>query len=379
MRDDGLDEAQLAASLATLPPVIVCGPIAAPGEAARGGYQACNRRTIDALRAVGVDVRPLPFPHPRARGLRKLVAYGIGFLRLYAELLRCPRGAILHLTAVSAALVYPEWLLVKLARRHGLKIAFDLRAGAAQRLYEAGTPLYRRCFDSMARGADACFVEGEALAPFLARASGRAPTHLPNHLDTSAIPARRDEPLPAAPTLIYVGRVVAEKGVEVALGAARALRGDGIAARIEIAGEADPAYFAALRERHADLDVEWLGPLPSADVLARLARAHFFVFPTRHAGEGQSNALTEAIACGCVPVASRHGFNADVIGPAGATLPPEAGAADYAARIAALWRDPAAWRRLSAAARGRAAERFSTHAVVLRLVAGYQALAGVSS
>jgi glycosyltransferase involved in cell wall biosynthesis len=358
-----------------LPPVYLCGPIARAGEAARGGYQACNRRTLDALRQAGADVRPLPFPHPRARGLRKMTEYAFGFLALYGRVLKCPRGSILHLTALSVHFIYLEWVIVRLARLRGCHVLFDLRAGAGLINYEERTAVYRRAFDATARTAALCLVEGEELLPFVSRSSGRPTYHFPNHLDTSAIAPRRDDDLPGAPTVAYAGRIVPEKGVETLLESCRELAARGMAPQVRIAGDGDATYLATLKERFADLSIQWLGPLQSADVLDLLRGAHFFVFPTRHFGEGQSNALTEALACGCVCIVSRHGFNASVVGPAGIVLDAGAPASRYAQQMAAVWSAPERWRRLSEAARRRAIALFSTRPVVTRLVDHYRAVA----
>jgi glycosyltransferase involved in cell wall biosynthesis len=368
-------EAAVAPDARGLPPVYLCGPIARAGEAARGGYQACNRRTLDALREAGADVRPLPFPHPRANGLRKMAEYALGFLALYGRVLKCPRGSILHLTALSVHFIYLEWVIVRLARLRGCHVLFDLRAGAGLINYEGRTAVYRRTFDATSRSAELCLVEGEELLPFLSRSSRRPTHHFPNHLDTSAIAPRRDDALPSTPIVAYAGRIVPEKGVETLLEACRELAARGTAPQVRIAGDGDPAYLAALRERYSDLPVQWLGPLQSADVLDLLRGAHFFVFPTRHFGEGQSNALTEALACGCVCIVSRHGFNASVVGPAGVVLEPGAPPLHYAEQLAVLWSAPERWRALSEAARRRAATLFSTRPVVARLIEHYRVIA----
>ena len=360
-----------------LPPVYLCGPIARAGEAARGGYQACNRRTLDALREAGADMRPLPFPHPRATGLSKMAEYAFGFLALYGRVLKCPRGSILHLTALSVHFIYLEWVIVHLARLRGCRVLFDLRAGAGLINYQERTAIYRCAFDATARTADLCLVEGEELVPFVSRSSRRPTYHFPNHLDTTAIATRRDgDPLPPAPTVAYAGRIVPEKGVETLLEACRALATQGLAPQIRIAGDGHPAYLADLRDRFSDLPVQWLGPLQSADVLDLLRNAHFFIFPTRHFGEGQSNALTEALACGCVCIVSRHGFNASVVGPAGVVLELGATPQQYAEQLAAVWSSPDRWRTLSEAGRRRAGARFSTRPVVSRLIEHYRAIAG---
>lgn len=351
-----------------LPRVCLCGPIAEAGAAARGGYQACNRRSIEALRHAGIEVVALPYPHPHARGWRKQIEYALGFLRLYGRVLGCERGAILHLTALAAHFVYNEWPLLQLARLRGLRIVYDLRAGAGQTQYEARGAFYGWTFRSCLRSAHELLVEGEALRPFIERVARRAPLHLPNHIDTDVLPWRRTtSALPAAPTIAYVGRIVAEKGIETVLETARLLRRRGLEVRLLVAGDGDADYLNRLHEMSREIEVRWLGPLSSMAVLALWREAHFFVFPTRHVGEGQSNALTEAMACGCVPIASRHGFNQAVIGAAELTLPSDADAAAYAAAVRQLW--PAAWPALSLRVQQRARDRFST-ATALRTLLG---------
>jgi glycosyltransferase involved in cell wall biosynthesis len=367
---------------AALPRVYLCGPIADDGAAARGGYQACNRRTIDALRRGGLDVAGLAYPHPRAQGWSKRLAYLFGFARLYARVLGCERGSILHLTALAVHFVYVEWPLLALARLRGCRVVYDMRAGAGQWQYERRSPGYRLVFRSCVRLAHEVLVEGEALLPFVGRFARRAPGYLPNHLDTDRLPWRDTRgALPAAPTLAYVGRIVPEKGVETLLQAARALRERGLAVRVEIAGDGASDCLRRLQALAQGLDVRWHGPLPSAAVLALLQRAHFFVFATRHLGEGQSNALTEAMACGCVPIASRHGFNEAVLGSAEFTLAPDASPKAYADAMQRAW--PRRWPALSDAVQRRARERFSTAAAVRTLLAAYRraiqaAPAGVS-
>jgi glycosyltransferase involved in cell wall biosynthesis len=122
--------------------------------------------------------------------------------------------------------------------------------------------------------------------------------------------------------------------------------------------------------------MDWAGALPGARIMELLREAHFFVFPTRHIGEGQSNALTEAMACGCVPIASRHGFNEAVIGDAALTLPVDAIAATYADVVESIW--PTRWAELSQRMQRRVRERFSTTAAVRTLLGVYRRTADIA-
>lgn len=360
-----------------LPPIVLTGPIALTGEAARGGFQACNRRTIEALRERGHDITAWPYPHPRARGVRKLAEYVAGFLGLYARAARCRSGTIVHITAHGAHFAALEWVLLQIARMRGCKVNFDIRAGVAHRLYQQGGGFYRRMYAHTLRSADHVMVEGEAFVPFVTEITGQAPSYFPNHIDVDVLPRRAAPTSAEAPSpmrLVYVGRIVPEKGLGVVIDTCRALVSAGERVHLSIAGDGTPEYLDHLKRQAEGLDVDWLGPRTSPEVLQLFLASHFFLFPTSHVGEGQSNALTEAMACGCVPVASDHGFNAGSIADCGATLRPGSRGADYANVVLGIWRTPGRWAELSRVARERVEARFATGPVIDRLVEEYRQL-----
>jgi glycosyltransferase involved in cell wall biosynthesis len=350
--------------------VLFCGPIALEGAPPVGGYEACNVRTIAALRAKGVSIAEQYYPQPRGGAAAKLRGYVRGFRDLLRAMPRT-RGQVFHLTGLYKHFALPELLLMRRARALGLKTVYDVRAGSMYRHYARLGPVYRWLFRALLRSADVVMVEGQDYDRFVREVTGKPAFYLPNHLPTDHLPARQ----PAQPgeplRLLYVGRITLDKGVETALQTAQALRAAGIDCEIGIAGGGDPALLERLRASYPFAN--WLGSLTSAAVLAELGRSHIFLFATRHTGEGHSNALTEAMAMGCVPVASDNGFNKTVIGPAGRVLPLTAEAPDYAAAIRQLWL-AGEWPALSAAAASRTRELFSTDQAVDRLIGAYHSL-----
>lgn len=351
-----------------------CGPIAPEGTAARGGYQACNRRTIAALRRTGINVATLPYPHPTARGITKASAYVAGFLRLLHDLVRCPAGCIIHITALYKHFIYVEWLLVKLAKLNRCHVVYDIRAGSMLRYYERGGQIYRRVFASTLRSASLVMVEGEIYSSLVETLTGRQPVYLPNHVETNDAPVWSDErSTNSVPCMIYVGRITRDKGIEIALDAVIAITGAGLPCLMRVVGDGDPEYLRRLREEYADCTIDWRGPLMSDQVTAALGEAHFFLFPTRHPGEGHSNALTEAMAMGCVPITSENGFNRSVVGDAGAILPMGATGDAYAQAARAIWLS-GKWGDLSMRAATRVRERFATSQAVSILAQEYKLL-----
>jgi glycosyltransferase involved in cell wall biosynthesis len=351
--------------------ILFCGPIPLHGATPIGGYEACNRRTIEALRERGVSLRELHYPQPRGGKLAKLGGYLVGFLALHRAVgAEAGSDKILHLTGLYKHFAAAELLLLRQAHRHGMHTVYDIRAGSMFKHYERLGPLYRWLFRRLLSAADQVMIEGMDYAPFVFAHTGRAAIYLPNHVLAAGIPARPAAPLPAHPRLLYVGRVTLEKGVETALQTTRLLRAHGLPCTLAIAGPVAPALLASLQLDYTDVNAEWLGSLSSDAVLAQLGRAHLFIFPTRHPGEGHSNALTEAMAMGCVAVASDNGFNRSVIGDTGLILPRTATAGDYAEAIATLWQQQR-WEALSEAAMARTKALFSTESAVARLHAAY--------
>jgi len=145
----------------------------------------------------------------------------------------------------------------------------------------------------------------------------------------------------------------------------------GRSATLELIGDGPSDYLARLRAQHAGLPVSWQAGLPMHTLLERAARAHVFIFPSRHDGEGHSNALNEAMALGLVPVCSAQGFSRSVVGNAGIVLPVSAGAADYADALDGLFAADR-WQRFSARAAARVRALYSEDATLPALLDTYR-------
>ena len=225
----------------------------------------------------------------------------------------------------------------------------------------------------MLRIADLVAVEGREFIPFAETRSRKPILYLPNYHDQhapdrEAIAARDDERI----DIVFLGRVVPEKGIDTAIAALQALQEMGIPTHLDVIGAGDDDYLFDLQRRAASLPVTFHGPLSLDVIRAKLTSAHYFIFPTRHHGEGHSNALTECMAAGLVPICSEQGFNRSVVGDAGRVLPHDASAHDYARAIAEIGTGEA-WRELSNAARRRISEHFTGVVVLPALVESYRA------
>ncbi len=175
-------------------------------------------------------------------------------------------------------------------------------------------------------------------------------------------------------TALFLGRLDAQKGLDVALQAWGKVVRSRPAAELVLAGDG-PARAALEAEAHRlglGNRVRFLGARQEPETLLRASR----VFLLSSRSEGMSNALLEAMATGLPCVASRIGGNRDLLedGITGLLVPP--GEPDALAEaLVAVLEDAGLRHRLGAAARAAALEGYRMDRVVERYAALYAALA----
>jgi glycosyltransferase involved in cell wall biosynthesis len=222
---------------------------------------------------------------------------------------------------------------------------------------------------SKVRGAETVLTCTEEAQVYLAKlAGGRVPVRLARHgveIPAEALPAPSNE----VPIILGVGRLVEKKGYDVLLRAAALLRNRGIDFRLRMVGEGEewPRLQRLVHELSLADRAIFLGPLTQEEVVAEYARADVFAMACRQLPngdrDGTPNVIVEAMARG-IPVASTSMpaiAEAIVDGESGVLAPP-GNAAALADALALVVVDPALRRRLGAAARARAIERFDRQA-----------------
>jgi glycosyltransferase involved in cell wall biosynthesis len=140
--------------------------------------------------------------------------------------------------------------------------------------------------------------------------------------------------------LVFVGRLVSDKGVDVLLDALVLLAGEGLRPRLAVVGEGPEG--PRLREQASRLGiadhVEFLGPQTGEALVEILNRHRVLVVPSRY-NEPFGIVALEGIACGCVAAGSEGGGLKEAIGPCGRTFR-NGDAADLARVLRDLLRHP---------------------------------------
>jgi glycosyltransferase involved in cell wall biosynthesis len=143
--------------------------------------------------------------------------------------------------------------------------------------------------------------------------------------------------------LIFVGRLVKDKGVQVLLDALVLLRAEGIRPRLSVVGTGPDSGFLAARCQELSLSdqVEFAGKKAGQALAALLNRHQILVAPSL-VWESFGIVALEAIACGCTVVACEGSGLAEAIGPCGVTVPP-GDAYALAGALSRLLRSPETW------------------------------------
>ena len=121
--------------------------------------------------------------------------------------------------------------------------------------------------------------------------------------------------------LIFLGRLVSDKGVDLLISALGQLAERGLRPRLTVVG--DGPELPLLRTEAVRLGVaeqiEFLGTHQGGDLVPLLNRHRILVLPSRY-DEPFGIAALEGIACGCVVVGSVGGGLPEAIGPCGRTF-----------------------------------------------------------
>lgn len=152
--------------------------------------------------------------------------------------------------------------------------------------------------------------------------------------------------------LLFVGRLVSDKGVDVLLEALGLLAAEGLTPRLTVAGEGPERPLLTEQARRLGIAgrVDFIGTRTGEELVRIFNRHRILVVPSRY-NEPFGIVALEGIACGCLVVGSAGGGLQEAIGPCGVTFR-NGDAADLARVLAPLLRDPGAGRELLARAPG---------------------------
>lgn len=174
---------------------------------------------------------------------------------------------------------------------------------------------------------------------------------------------REELQLSGGPVLLYLGRLVPQKGVGDAIEVLSRVRSSAEGAQLLIAGPGSDEYQRELRSLVDDLglggSVHFLGPVDPAQVQRLYGFADLLVFPTR-VPEGMPNVVLESLSCSCPVVGYEFASRPDIARPDEGLIVVESGdIGSLAQEISRVIADVHLRDRLGACGRQAMLDRFS--------------------
>ena len=256
-------------------------------------------RVVDgaaAIRAEGFVLHPVPF----VRG--RIAPFGtVATIRALRDIHRNIAPGIVHHVALQAAIlgsIAAAGLAVSTVNAlTGLGYTFTSGNAKAMLLRPILSALLRLLINRPRQVVLVQNPDDRDSMLSLGIAPGRIATIPGSGVDVDMLQPRPEPP--GAPTIAFVGRLLADKGIRTLIEAHRLLRDRGTKVELLIAGTPDPANPASVSAEEVagwsrEPGITWLGHVE--DIPALWARAHIAVLPSRR--EGLPKSLLEAAACG---------------------------------------------------------------------------------
>ena len=296
----------------------------------------------------------------------RLARFVLSPLQLAAAIARHGAGLVHINTSLNAKSFWRDISYVVAAKLLGARVLYQVHGGAWDE-FEAKGGVFASFMRRMLRWPDVIVVlSREQFDAFRRAASGQAIEIVPNGIDcTPYLRHKRAATEADAPLrLIYIGRLVPDKGLLETIEGLRIARNQGVNARLVIAGNGpeEPRLRKYTREAGLTREVSFVGAAYGDHQAQLLAQADALALASYT--EGLPYSLLEAMAAGVVPIVTPVGAIPDVVaeGEHGLLVAPrDAGA--IAQAIAKLAADRALLARMSAACRQHIATTYSIERV----------------
>lgn len=290
-----------------------------------GGGEVGNRRTLALMKKMGFELNVIEkynrVNNHSTLNLILLFCKMVGSVLKFASRIIFGRRqcSLVHIVGFYGPMTYYENTLVSIAKACGYKVIYEMRGGGADTYYDEGSFLYRTVFRSMLKKSDIIFSQGKENYPLIERLSqGKPVYYYPNFVMDDFCPKEYPKKSTERVNIMYFGRVSKTKNVEVAVDAFVKVATNYKNVYLDIVGNTpEPEYAEIIRQRIADsgyADRVQMHPACNHEQLKEhLKDKHIYLFPTSEPHEGHSNAMTEAMAWGLIPIATAQGFNRSVV------------------------------------------------------------------
>ena len=267
-------------------------------------------------------------------------------IRFFARIVR-EKPDLVHInTALTDLSIWRDAALLRAAKLAGRPVALSIHGGKFL-VNEFDDPRLERVTTRMLRASKAVIVYSDLEQREVERRwSGLNIKVLPNAVPS--LSQRSQHAKTPKPVIIFFGRLHESKGLEEIVKAVRALRAENIGFQFNCFGDGPmkDVFLQQMRQALGDA-FRYGGVVTSDEKWTQFAAADIFLLPSIY-GEGLPMAILEAMAAGCVVVASEMASVASVIddGVNGYLVEPR-NTAQLVDRLKKIINDPSSWQPMT--------------------------------
>ena len=289
-----------------------------------GGGEVGNQRTINILKKNGFDlivIRKYKLLKKHTTVYRILSSFSVlkNYIYYFYILLTGRRkNSIVHISAFyDGIMLYQEFILVLTATILGYRIVYEMRGGGADFFYKNYSIIYKSILKRTLQLSDYIFSQGKENYPLIQKLCDHPIYYYANFVETNFLPSKYPEKPSNILNILYFGRIFPEKNIETVIQSFILLKQGGYNVTLSLIGYGPQEYITKLKkiakqDKYTN-DIHFLGPCTHDKLPSLLLDKHFFIFPSEVRREGHSNALTETMCYGIIPIASKAGFNRSII------------------------------------------------------------------
>lgn len=292
----------------------------------KSGGQTSARRVMEGLRSSGFEVVPIvrhraEFEGKIAHKLEVLTFACLDLLKIVKKLLFQKREGIVffHLT-FSGSLVPYELLISFVLKLIHVRRLMYLQGGQFMDAYQYGNFFSRWMFKKNIDMQKAVMFEGLEGMQMVQKITKTQCVYFPGYAFEKDI--AKETPIRSTETIniCYYGRIGPMKNVHIVIAAFDCLCNIRNNVHLTIIGGPGQSkdYVKAIDRMisHSpnQSKISRYGLSPFSFIKEKLRDQHFYLFPTHEKCEGHSNALTECMSQGVIPIVSDYHFNRSVVG-----------------------------------------------------------------
>ena len=301
------------------------GTLPGKDESKTGGGEWGNLRTVNMLKYFGYDV--YTFRKTLLKPTRPHVVIVLSFpirfvydlLRVFLVLLFGNRNSVFHFSGFAWKTIFSEYLMISMVRLLGYRVIYEIRGGAMMHYYHIGSERHKKMLTSILNKSSYVFSQGMENIPLIKSLCDTPVFHYANCVEDDFYPKQNLKRTADPINLLYFGRISPDKNVLLIIEAVTMLQKRLNGVTLTIIGNANDVAYREKVETTASKSLKegschFFKGCSHEELKLHLQNKHFYLFPSEVILEGQSNALTEAMSYGIIPIASPQGFNRSVVG-----------------------------------------------------------------